>query len=266
MIHLRSITLPSGKRGTGFPFSVPAISTLPTIEFDAPVTFFVGENGSGKSTLLESLAIATGLPAVASTSTQDDETLAPQRALASALLLAWNKRTHRGFFLRAEDFFGFAKSLSRLREEMQQRIDELEKEYRERSAYARSLAMGPAAASLGDMEQRYGENLDANSHGQAFFQLFRSRFVPGGLYLLDEPETPLSPLSQLAFLSMLKEMTAQDAQFVIATHSPILLAHPGARILDFDAQPIRWAAYEELEHVRLTREFLSDPERFLRRL
>ena len=116
------------------------------------------------------------------------------------------------------------------------------------------------------MEKRYGEDLDANSHGQAFFQLFRSRFVPAGLYLLDEPETPLSPLSQLALLSMLKDMVAQDAQFIIATHSPILLALPGARILDFDAQPIRWTAYEDLEHVRLTREFLADPERFLRRL
>jgi predicted ATPase len=239
---------------------------MPAIEFDAPVTFFVGENGSGKSTLLESLAIATGLPAVASTSVREDETLAPQQTLAAALRLSWNKRTHRGFFLRAEDFFGFAKSLSRLRQEMQQRIADLETEYKDRSAHARGLAMGPAAASLAEMESRYGENLDANSHGQAFFQLFRSRFVPGGLYLLDEPETPLSPLSQLAFLSMLKGMVEEDAQFIIATHSPILLALPGARILDFDAKPISWATYEELEHVRLTREFLADPERFLRRL
>ncbi len=116
------------------------------------------------------------------------------------------------------------------------------------------------------MEKRYGVDLDANSHGQAFFQLFRSRFVPGGLYLLDEPETPLSPISQLALIGMLQDMVAQEAQFIIATHSPILLAMPAARILDFDAQPIAPAAYEDLEHVKLTREFLADPERFLRRL
>ncbi len=266
MIHLRSITLPSGKRGTGFPFSVPAISTLTSIEFDAPVTFFVGENGSGKSTLLESLAAATALPAVASSSTRDDETLAPQRALGAALRLAWNQRTRRGFFLRAEDFFGFTRSLARLREEMQERLKELEVEYKDRSAHARGLAMGPASASLAEMQERYGADLDANSHGQAFFQLFRSRFVPKGLYLLDEPETPLSPISQLAFLSMLKEMVAQEAQFIIATHSPILLAFPGARILDFDSPPVRWASYTELEHVKVTREFLADPDRFLRRL
>jgi len=266
MIHLRSLTLIAGNHGTGFPFTVPTISTLTDLEFEAPVTFFVGENGSGKSTLLEAIAIATKLPAVASTSPRDDDTLAPQRQLATALRLAWTRRTHKGFFLRAEDFFGFARSLSRSRDEMRQRLAELEVEYRDRSAHARGLAQGPALASLAEMEKRYGEDLDANSHGQAFFQLFRSRFVPGGLYLLDEPETPLSPLSQLALLAMLKDMVEQDAQFIIATHSPILLALPGARILDFDAKPVRWAAYEDLEHVRLTREFLADPERFLRRL
>jgi predicted ATPase len=148
MIHLRSVALQSGKRETGFPFSVPAISTLTEIEFETPVTFFVGENGSGKSTLLESLAIATNLPAVASTATRDDDTLEPQRALASSLRLAWSHRTRRGFFLRAEDFFGFAKSLSRMRDELKQRVAELEVEYKHRSAHARGLAMGPAAARI----------------------------------------------------------------------------------------------------------------------
>ena len=266
MIHLQSVAIQDRKRGAGFPFSVPTISTLQEITFDAPVSFFVGENGSGKSTLLEAIALATGLPAVASTATRDDDTLAAQRSLSTALRLGWKHRTHRGFFLRAEDFFGFAKSLSRAREEMKQRVADVEVEYKDRSAYGRGLAMGPASASLAEMEARYGENLDANSHGQAFFQLFRSRFVPGGLYLLDEPETPLSPLSQLALLAMLKDMVGEDGQFIIATHSPILLAMPGAAIFDFDAQPIRRASYDELEHVRLTREFLQDPERFLRRL
>ena len=266
VIHLRSITLPAAERGNVFPFSVPAISSLSEIEFEAPVTFFVGENGSGKSTLLESIAIATNLPAVATTSSRDDETLAAQKKLASALRLAWKRRTHRGFFLRAEDFFGFTRSLSKMRDELRQRVAEIEVEYQDRSAYARGLALGPASGSLAEMKARYGENLDANSHGQAFFQLFRSRFVPGGLYLLDEPETPLSPLSQLALIGMLKDMVEQDAQFIVATHSPILLAMPGAQIFDFDTTPIRSATWEDLEHVKLTREFLADPERFLRRL
>ena len=245
---------------------MPTVATLTEIEFQSPVTFFVGENGSGKSTLLEALAIATNLPAVASAAPRDDETLAAQRKLATAIKLAWTRRTHRGFFLRAEDFFGFARSLAQSRDELRARVAEIEVDYRDRSAHARGLAMGPAQSSLSEIEKRYGEDLDANSHGQAFFQLFRSRFVPGGLYLLDEPETPLSPLSQIALLAMLKDMVDQEAQFIIATHSPILLALPGARILDFDSQPVRWASYEDLEHVKLTREFLADPERFLRRL
>src|SRR5262245_32360925 len=120
MIHLRSVTLPPSERGDAFPFSVPSISTLSEIEFESPVTFLVGENGSGKSTLLESLAIATKLPTVAAVSSRDDETLAAQRKLAGAMKLAWSSRTRRGFFLRAEDFFGFAKSLSKMREEMLQ--------------------------------------------------------------------------------------------------------------------------------------------------
>ena len=94
MIHLRSLSLPTGDRGTAFPFSVPTIGTLPELHFESPVTFFVGENGSGKSTLLESLAIATNLPAVASRSPRDDDTLAAQRQLAGALRLAWTRRTH----------------------------------------------------------------------------------------------------------------------------------------------------------------------------
>ena len=116
------------------------------------------------------------------------------------------------------------------------------------------------------MEVRYGVDLDANSHGQSFLKLFQSRFVPGGLYLLDEPEAPLSPQSQLAFLAMLKDMVAQESQFIIATHSPIILAFPEATIYSFDAIPVRCVAYESLEHVSLTRDFLASPERFLRHL
>ena len=116
------------------------------------------------------------------------------------------------------------------------------------------------------MEKRYGAQLDANSHGESFLKLFQSRFVPGGLYLLDEPEAPLSPQSQLALLSMLGEMIAQQAQFIIATHSPMLLAFPGARIYTFDVIPVKAVAYEDLDHVRITRDFLNAPERYLNRI
>ena len=250
----------------GFPFTVPVVRTLERLELDSAVTFLVGENGSGKSTLLEGIAAAVGLPTVGSEAVRDDGTLSAQRALAEHLVLSWTRRTHKGFFLRAEDFFGFTKYLARLRAEMQDRLTEIDVEYADRSAWARGLARGPAAGSLAAIERRYGVDLDANSHGESFLKLFRSRFVPGGLYVLDEPEAPLSPQSQLGFIAMVKEMIAEDAQFIIATHSPILLAFPGATIYTFDEAPPRRVKYNELEHVRLTRDFLNAPEAFLRHL
>jgi predicted ATPase len=124
----------------------------------------------------------------------------------------------------------------------------------------------PAIRSLGEMEQRYGKDPDARSHGEGFLHLFQSRLVPRGLYLLDEPEAALSPQSQLAFLSMLKASIDEGSQFVIATHSPILMAVPDAVILSFDTEPVGPVAFEDLEHVSLLRDFLANPEGFLRHL
>jgi predicted ATPase len=268
MPHLRSISKqpPASERAERFPFTVPVVRELDKLSLDAAVTFLVGENGSGKSTLLEALAAATGLPAIGTLNVADDATLEAQRALGSCLKLVWRRRTRRGFFLRAEDFFGFTKTIARMRADFLARLDEIDVAYQNRSAYAKGFARMPFVNSLADMERRYGIDLDANSHGQSFLRLFSSRFVPGGLYLLDEPEAPLSPQSQLALIAMINEMVAQDAQFVIATHSPILLALPGALIYSCDRVPMRPMQFDELEHVVLTRDFLNDPERFLRHL
>lgn len=265
MIHLRSVGR-KNEAGAGFPFDVPVIRSLSELSFDSAVTFFVGENGSGKSTLLEALALAAKLPTVGSAQAADDETLKAQRALAKSLKLVWNQKARSGFFLRAEDFFGFTRQLARMRSEMTQRIAELETEYEGRSEYAKRLAQGPAAGSLADMERRYGVDLDANSHGQSFLKLFQSRFVAGGLYLLDEPEAPLSPQSQLALMTMMSDMVAKDAQFIVATHSPMLLAFPGARIVSFDGGETNVVEYDTLDHVTITRDFLNAPQRYLRHL
>jgi predicted ATPase len=267
-MHLRTITkaAPTAEQEERFPFSVPVVRALNELSLDAPVTFFVGENGSGKSTILEAIAAAAGLPTVGAASIGDDATLGAQRELSLALRLSWRRRVRRGFFLRAEDFFGFTKTLAKMRAEFLGRLAEIEGEYADRSAYAKRLAMSPLRRSLAEMEERYGVDLDANSHGQSFLRLFASRFVPGGLYLLDEPEAPLSPQSQLALIAMISDMTAQDAQFIIATHSPILLALPNAVIYSCDRVPIESVPFEELEHVVLTRDFLNAPGKFLRHL
>jgi predicted ATPase len=250
----------------GFPFDVPVVRRLETIELSPSVTFFVGENGSGKSTLLEAIALAAELPTVGSDETRDDATLASQRALAKHLTLAWTSRSKRGFFLRAEDFFGYAKRLSRMKAEMRDEVARIEREYEGQSDYAKGLALSPLLGSLGALEAQYGGDLDGRSHGQSFLTLFQARFVPNGLHLLDEPEAPLSPQSQLALMALMHEMIAHGGQFVISTHSPMLLAFPGATIYTFDRTPPERVTFEDLEHVNLTRAFLNDPDSYLRRL
>lgn len=250
----------------GFPFNVPIIQALQEINFQAPVTFFVGENGSGKSTLMEAIACAIGSVTVGSESVKTDPTLAHMRKLADHLRLTWSKRTHKGFFLRAEDFFGYAKQIAKTRHELEQELNNVDREYAGRSKYAKDLAKMPHRNEIGALQRRYGDGLDVRSHGESFLDLFQSRFVPGGLYLLDEPEAPLSPLRQLSFLSMLKQMTAEDAQFIIATHSPIILAFPEAQIMSFNDGTINNIPYDELEHVTLTRAFLNDPQSYMRHL
>ena len=267
MPHLIEARLrPSSRRRTGFAFDIPAVRSLDRLRFDAPVTMFVGENGSGKSTLLEALAIAARAVTAGSVEATDDPTLDGVRALAGELRLSWATRTHRGFFLRAEDFFGYAKRLSRLRAELEEGLAAVDAEYADRAGLARDLARTPYLRELGELERRYGEGLDAQSHGESFLRFFQARLVPGGTYFLDEPEAPLSPARQLAFLALLREMVAADCQVILATHSPILLAFPGAAIWSFDADPIALVPYESLEHVTLTRDFLANPEAFLRHL
>lgn len=249
-----------------FPFDIAALQGPCEIDLPSPVTFFAGENGSGKSTLLEALAIVADLPTVGATEAVRDGSLAGPRKLAGALTAVWGHRTRRGFFLRAEDFFGFVQRLQRERVELEARIEEVEREYVGRSELAKRLAMGPAAGSLGAMEATYGRDLDANSHGESFLRLFRKRFVPDGLYLLDEPEAALSPQSQLGLIVMMSEMVGRGAQFVIATHSPLLMAVPGATIYSFDHSPVQAVAYDALDGVTLFRDVLAAPERYMRRL
>ncbi len=265
LIGLRLAEPPASERNA-FPFAIPALRGLGPMRIPGPVTFFAGENGSGKSTLLEAIAIAANLPTVGSRDAGVDDSLASQRKLARSLTAVWDRKMHRGFFLRAEDFFGFIGRLDGIVAEMEARLAEIEREYRGRSELAKRLATGPVAATLGSIRARYGDNLDANSHGETFLHVFRERFVPGGLYLIDEPEAALSPQSQLAFVSMMADVVKEGGQLIIATHSPVLMAVPGATIYSFDESPLREVAYEALDGVRLMKDFLQAPERYMRHL
>ncbi len=263
-LPLRSVELsPSALEQRGFPFELPLVQKFETLELELPVTLLVGRNGSGKSTFAEALAIAAGLPAVGGADLQRDPTLVAQRELARHLRLSWRKKSKRGFFLRAEDFFNFSRRVESTKAELAEMASEFEGKL---SGHALALAQGAVLGQKAELERRYDGELDARSHGESFLLLFQSRLVPAGVYVLDEPEMPLSPSAQLALIAMIKRAVNEGSQFIIATHSVMLMAYPEARILSFDEHPCRPIAYDDVEHVMLTRDFLRNPAAFLRRL
>jgi len=267
MLLLRSVELRKLENPPiGFPYSLSFVSSFERLDFTHEVTFLVGENGTGKSTFLEMLACAVGSITVGSESVRTDKTLTPLREFSNHLKLVWSKKTIRGFFMRAEDFFGYARKMDQIRDELQTDLQAVDEEYTGRSLLAKSLAKTPYQNEIGAIRRSYGEGLDSNSHGEGFLKLFQERFAGEGLYLLDEPEAPLSPQRQLALLALIKSMVDQNAQFIIATHSPIVMAYPGANILSFDGGTLHAEAYETLEHVVLTRTFLNNPQAYLRHL
>jgi predicted ATPase len=265
MIHLRKIQLKADfPKSSKYPFGLPVINTLGDLAFASPVTFFIGENGSGKSTLLESIAASAQSVIAGGEDFAQDETLRHAQLLSKHLKLTWNQRTHRGFFLRAEDYFRYARKLHNMIKEFEDDAKEFNSKF---SGYALKLAKGAILGQKHELENKYGYDLHSASHGEGFLKIFRERLVPDGLYLLDEPETPLSPQRQLTLLSMIKEMSESErCQFIISTHSPILMALPHATLLSFDQIPVQSVTYEELEHVRLTRDFLNNPESYLKHL
>jgi predicted ATPase len=207
-------------------------------------------------------------PTAGGSDIETDESLGAARKLGAHLRLGWSKRTRRGFFLRAEDFFRFQHRVNAGQKELGDLAASYEAEIAENPREEASIrrAQGYILSQQRQLRDKYGENADARSHGEALLHFFEQRLVPGGLYLLDEPEAPLSPLRQLAFLSMLTQFVAQECQFVIVTHSPILMAFPDAQLLDFNVAPIKAIAYDEVEGVALTRAFLNAPDAYLRRL
>jgi len=222
-----------------YPFCLPAVRSLDFVEMHPKVTFFIGENGSGKSTLLEAIAVSLGFNAEGGSKNFRFGTRASHSELHSHLRVAKGIRRPRdGYFLRAESFFNVATEIENL----------------------------DAAPSFGPpiIDSYGGRSLHEQSHGESFIALMTERFGGQGLYVLDEPEAALSPQRQLAALSRIHDLVLADSQFIIATHSPILMSYPDSFIYHCSSDGVSRIEYAETEHFRVMRDFLSDPERMLR--
>jgi predicted ATPase len=226
------ISLPEKFDRTRHPFNIRAFSHGIDLSLRTNVTFLVGENGSGKSTLLEALAECCGFHPEGGNRDHYRATFADRSDLAQALRLSWQPKATEGFFMRAESFYNFASYIDQ----------------------------------VSNLRAYGGKPLQRQSHGESFLALFANRFEQG-LYILDEPEAALSPQRQLSFLEIIHELeTPGHAQFIISTHSPIILAYPGATLFSLDGDTIQEIAYRETDHYLLTRDFLNSPERYFNHL
>ncbi|WP_144701791.1 AAA family ATPase [Fictibacillus phosphorivorans] len=218
-----------------YPFSIPAINGLEEIYLEKNVTFFVGENGTGKSTLLEAIADKCDFNTAGGGRNNMYEVYASESELGNYIRLSWLPKVSNGFFLRAESFYSFATHL--------EEVDNT------------------------GFRDYGGRSLHKQSHGESFLSLFLHRFKGKAIYLLDEPEAALSPSRQLTFLKIIHDLTAQgDTQFIIATHSPILLGYPNADIISFDDGKISKVDYESTDHFQVTKYFLNNREKFMEEL
>jgi predicted ATPase len=233
---LDSISTPANLNGS-FPYNIPLFKKGIDIKLKTPITFIVGENGSGKSTLLEAIAIKCNYNVAGGNKNHMYEHNATESLLWHNMILSWIKKPYDGFFLRAESFYSFATYLDRIAKE------------------SPSVYSGYG-----------GKSLHHQSHGESFLSLFSNKF-DSGFFILDEPEAALSPMRQLSLMSILHELESNgQVQFIIATHSPMLLCYPGATILTIEGDEFLETKYEDTEHYQLTTSFLSNPDLYFNQL
>lgn len=237
---MRRTELLQGESGLpdGYPFSIEAVRQLDQLEFHPKVTFLIGENGSGKSTIMEGIAVALGFNAEGGTINFSFQTEETHSELYHHLrLVRGPRRPKDGFFFRAESYYNLATN-----------IDQMDRE---------PSFGNPVIHSYG------GKSLHEQSHGESFFATFINRFGGNGLYIMDEPESALSPTRQLSMLGRMHQLAHRNSQFIIATHSPILMGYPDAWIYEIGAHGVRRVEWEETEHYAVTRQFLNHRDRML---
>ncbi|AND38657.1 MULTISPECIES: AAA family ATPase [Cytobacillus] len=236
-ISLKREEIPSFNQ---YPFNLPSLKTMDEVPFHPKVTFLIGENGMGKSTLLEAVAVALGFNAEGGSFNFNFSTFDSHSVLGDYLkVIKGIDRPSDGFFLRAESFYNVASN-----------IEEMDRE-------------GGAPKVIDSFG---GRSLHEQSHGEAFFSTFLHRFRGNGIYILDEPEAALSPLRQMSMLTRIHDLVREHSQFIIATHSPIIMAYPEAAIYEFSEEGISEKKLEETNHYRIMKQFFDDKKRMLHHL
>lgn len=245
--------------GNDFPFTLSIFEESFSLQFTQAVTIFVGENGSGKSTFIESLAQAANMIQL-SQAFDDFGDYRMYEPLLKCIKLEWSLKERKGLFFRADAFDSFIRQVNEQQAFAKQELARIE------AVDPLSLERLPYLRTLGDLEQLYPIPMRELSHGQSFIELFKARLRPHSLYVLDEPETPLTPQNQLSLLVLIDDMIKQGSQFIIATHSPVIMAYPQAQLLEIRGNKIEEVEYEEIEHVRFMEQFIKSPQSYMRHL
>jgi predicted ATPase len=246
-----------------YPFNIPAIQHIDKLTF-APITIFVGDNGSGKSTLLKAIAHYNSSINVSAMNLDSTHGTNIQ-ALSKKCKLTYTVKTRSGFFFSGEEFITYINHLKTMKEQLQQDIKEIKQEFKNKDAYSMQLALGPLRKELYALEEKYQGELGQKSHGEGFLAFFKARMHQKGIYLLDEPETPLSPINQYQLLVLITDLVRNGSQVILATHSPILMALKDALIYQFD-DTIKQIDYDDIESVQFMKHFLQDKNNFIERL
>ena len=241
--YLKSLYIKEKPPEESYLSQLPVVKNLLKIKelpLTSDVTFLVGENGTGKSTLLEAIAVSTGFNAEGGTRNFRFSTADTHSDLSGYLTVVKGVRPRDGFFLRAESFYNVASYIDRMDDE---------------PSFGAQL-----------IDSYGGVSLHEQSHGESFLALVKNRFGGSGIYLLDEPEAALSPSRQMTLMVLMNELVKNNSQFIIATHSPILMAFPGAQVVELTEDNIRTVPYRQTEHFQLTKRFLDNPEKMLEML
>ncbi len=262
MPFIKSFSINTDKQNP-FPFNVPAVKFAKQLSLDKKVTIFVGDNGCGKSTLLESIAYSINIPLIggfiSSTAGFDAAKL-----LKPYLEIEWARKSNKGFFFRAEDFSDFINSVEKEKNKIAWDLQELKGKVDDAIIERMSESMNYA---LYETRKKYGSDMQAYSHGEAYLKILQTRILDKGVYLLDEPEAALSPLKQLSLIAFILEVLKnENTQFIMATHSPILMGIPGAILYEIQEDSMQQVNYKETDHYRITKTFLDNPDAYLRHL